>query len=177
MSLDVGGLAKGFALDAIGDIAKDAGVTSFFVNIGGDTILGDGPVTADGLGNWRSGVEAPLIGDEIFTRTTIDILHLQNIAIATTGDYRRFFTIEDEIFGHTIDPRTLRPANNYLSVTILHESAFVAEMLSTPAFILEIDEAKALLNSFGAHGLWVLPDMSAVATDGYREFSTVLFSQ
>jgi len=163
MSLDVGGIAKGFALEIVARLAQDAGFQSFLVNMGGDVIVADPPPERE---FWNVGVEDP-VGE---TRI-VDVVSVTNMAVFASGDYRRYLLIDDIPHGHIIDPDTLMPAKLFRAVSVIHPSALYAEILSTAVFIIDIDSGIELLAEHGAEGIWITDDGQAFTTPGYSRFS------
>jgi thiamine biosynthesis lipoprotein len=74
-------------------------------------------------------------------------------------------------YHHIIDPKTLYPAENVRSVTIIHPDSTVADILSTAAFIMPAEEARELIARCGAEAIWVADDGAKSATTGYLQFS------
>ena len=170
MSLDVGTIAKGFAVEYAAQAAIAAGFKSFLLSVGGDVRVGASPrgrppifrQPAPGDGYWNIGVSNPDGGD------LLDVLQAVNTSVFSSGDDMRYFVIDGQRFHHIIDPRTLMPAANHRSATVLHPDGSMADILSIAAFILEIDEAKELLAGFGAEAIWMLQDGSIATTDNWR---------
>jgi thiamine biosynthesis lipoprotein len=129
VQLDLGGYAKGYALDEAVRILQSHGIRNALVNIGGNVIAlgqhGDRP--------WRVGIQHPR---KPGTLATLD-LH-DGEAIGTSGDYQRYFEVGGRRYCHLIDPRTGRPASGMQSVTILVAGAHAgtrSDALSKPLFI------------------------------------------
>jgi thiamine biosynthesis lipoprotein len=124
VALDFSGIAKGFAVDAVAQALRDLGVPNFLVEIGGE-LRGEG-VRPD-LQPWWVDVEAP-------PGLTIPVLRIAlcNLAAATSGDYRRFRNEGGRLMSHSIDPATGSPVgNDVASVTVLHETAMLADAWAT----------------------------------------------
>ena len=96
VQLNLSAIAKGFGVDAIGELLETEGLSSYVVDIGGEDRAGKPKL--DGK-PWRLGVESPLGGLH-------RVVLLENCSIATSGDYRNFFSIDGRKFSHVIDPRT-----------------------------------------------------------------------
>lgn len=113
--LDLSGIAKGYAVDAVGARLRALGCLDFLVEIGGE-LLGEG-IQPDGQ-PWWVDVEAPPGVGAAPLR-----IALHGMAVATSGDYRRRFVVDGVSYAHTIDPRNGRPAaNGIASVTVLHHN-------------------------------------------------------
>ena len=159
MSLDVGAIAKGFAIELATQVAMDAGLTSFSLTVGGDVRVVGGPLRE--RDTWNIGVSNPEGGD------VLDIVSVTNTAVFTSGNYLRYFMVDDEIYHHIIDPRTLMSATSHQSVTVVYPDGAMADVLSLVAFILDTADAMTFLASFGAQGMWVLQCGTVVATHGW----------
>ena len=164
MSLDVGGIAKGFAIELATQKALDAGFESFTLNVGGDVRVAYGPL--GGIrDSWGIGIENPLEAGEM-----IDAVFVTHNSVFSSGDYLRYFIVDDVRYHHLIDPRTLKPATRHRSAAVIYPHAGIADILSTAAFILDANEAKALLANFGAEAIWVLPDGDIILTEGFEQY-------
>lgn len=129
MSIDVGGVGKGYAVEAVADHLRRRGVRSASVNFGGELfVLGGGPTKA---GLWRIGVRRPWTGG------ALGRLNLRDTAVATSGGDGRFFRQNGHLYHHILDPRTGHPAENDLTgVTIVCGDPVLAEMMSTAFYVL-----------------------------------------
>lgn len=128
--VDLSAIAKGFAVDAIAAYLDQGGYAHYLVEIGGEIkARGNKP----GGTHWRIGIEKPLDHE----RATQAAVTLNNLAMATSGDYRNYFTVDGQRYSHTIDPATGWPITHALaSVTVLHESTMTADALATALLIL-----------------------------------------
>ena len=137
VTLDFSGIAKGFAVDAVAETLSSLGLSSFLVEIGGE-LCGHG-VKPD-MQPWWVDAEAP-------PGLLLPVLRvaLCRLSIATSGDYRRFREDGGGRISHSIDSRTGVPiANNVASVTVLHESAMLADAWATAITILGHERGMAL---------------------------------
>lgn len=169
MSLDVGAIAKGFAIEIATLAVLDAGFEYFVISVGGDVSTAQGPRSGV-RDTWAIGVQNPI--DELADiQPNVDVIYMTNASVFSSGNYQRFFIVDGVPYGHILDTRTLMPSDNFGSVTIIHPSAVVSDILSTAAFIAELDEAKDIVTRLGGEAIWILHDGSIVTTDGYKEFS------
>jgi thiamine biosynthesis lipoprotein len=137
VTLDLCGIAKGFAVDCLADILRAHDCRNFLVEIGGE-LRGEG-VKSDGTPWWVE-VEAPPGVETGRCRETLVALH--GLSVATSGDYRRYFTHDGRVYAHTIDPRTGHPLmNDMASVTVLHAQCMCADALATALMVLGEDES------------------------------------
>jgi len=165
MSLDVGSIAKGFAIELATQKALDAGFESFTLSVGGDVRTAAAPHS--GTRNaWGVGIDDPDNPGDV--DRIVDVVFVTHTSVFSSGDYQRFFITNGNRYHHIINPRSLMPATNYRSVTVVHPDAGMTDVLSTVAFILDIEEAKRILASFGAEAIWVLPDMTTITTAGWQ---------
>jgi len=166
LSLDVGAVAKGYAAQKAIDKAVAAGLTSGILNAGGNICVVGSP--GDGRENWSVGIQAPQL-TEGNVQEIIDTVYLSGpAAVVTSGDYQRFYTVDDVAYHHIIDPQTLFPARNAKAVTVIHPDSAMADVLSTAVFILPYEQGLALVRRMGAEALWLWEDGTETATDGYR---------
>lgn len=160
VQLDLGGIAKGFAVDRAIEVLRQGGVQAASVNAGGDIrLLGQRP---DRL--WRVALQHPRKRDGL-----LGTLELENVAVVTSGDYERFFEVEGERYHHLLDPRTGYPGRLCQGVTVVAETALAADALATAAFILGPDAGIDLLEKQGVDGVIVDADGEIHATAGFRE--------
>ncbi len=135
--LDLSSIAKGHAVDRIAEWLEDAGVTGYLVDIGGDLRVHG--VKPDGSA-WRIAIERPVPG----TREIYSVIEPQDLAVASSGNYRNFFIDQDQLFSHTIDPRSGYPVRGGIaSITVLHRSTKQADALATALGVFSADEAFA----------------------------------
>jgi thiamine biosynthesis lipoprotein len=165
MRLDVGALAKGYAVQKAVELLRAAGMKSGLVNAGGNVAAIGAPL--DGREAWSIGVRAP----NGAKGEPLDVLSLSDGAAVTSGGDQRYFTVDGRRYHHIIDPKTLYPAEGVLSVTVIHPDSAVADMLSTAAFILPLDKSRPLIARHGAEAIWLLPDGTRLTTPGYLRLS------
>ncbi len=148
--IDFAGIAKGYAVDRGAAILERRGIRAALVNLGGNMYAIGSPPGGRG---WRIGVRDPRGGLE-----TVGTILLADAAIATSGNYENFVEIDGRRYGHLIDPRTGRPVENVLSVTVVAPTALAADALSTGLFVLgPADGAKAVEPLAGIAALFALP--------------------
>ncbi|MGI6038279.1 MAG: FAD:protein FMN transferase [Limnochordia bacterium] len=137
--LDVGGIAKGHAVDRGVNLLQEQGIQRALVNAGGDIFaLGTRP---DG-NPWRVGIQNPEDPQRV-----IAAIGLVDQAIATSGDYQRFFEVDGTRYHHILDPRGGYPVRGLSSVSVIAPTALAADALATGVFVLGIDKGLALVES------------------------------
>jgi thiamine biosynthesis lipoprotein len=158
LAVDLGAIAKGYAVDRAVELLRRAGVESAAVNAGGNIrLIGD----HDGR-PWRIAIQHPRDA-----AGQLAMLELADISVSTSGDYERFFEQDGVRYHHIFDPRTGYPAGRCRSVTVVTQSAALADALSTAAFVLGPEEGLALLRRFPAtEGLIVAADGTPHASPG-----------
>lgn len=151
--INLGGIAKGYAVERAIAVLRDHGVSSGLVTAGGDTrLLGDRQGAP-----WIVGVQNPRDKEEVAVR-----LPLVNEAISTSGDYERFFEHEGERYHHIISPDSGRPARGVRSATVIGPDGVMTDGLSTAVFVLGPDEGIALLERLPGYEGLVIDDRQNV---------------
>lgn len=144
--IDLSAIAKGYAVDVVGDLLMDKGIENFIVDIGGELRVQGRNADGD---YWRVAIENPM-GD----RKPYDVLSLEGGAVATSGNYRNYFEIGGQRFSHTIDPRTGRPVNHSLALaTIVASDAMTADGWATAMIVLGAEEGLAVAEREGLAAL------------------------
>jgi thiamine biosynthesis lipoprotein len=161
MSLDVGSIAKGFAIELATQAAIVAGFDAFSLSVGGDVRVTNAPLS--GREGWGVGVLSPEEGE------MLDVVLATNTSVFSSGDYLRYFVVDNQRFHHIIDPGTLMPATGHRTVTVVYPDATMADILSLMAFILDTDEGKEVLMEFGAKGMWMLEDGTIAITSNWSD--------
>ena len=135
--IDLGGIAKGYAVDRGMALIQQAGVTTALVSAGGDTrVIGkrwDRP--------WHIGIRNPRDEENI-----ISMIPLENSAISTSGDYERYYEINAQRFSHIINPITGYPQKGVVSATVIAPTAQEADVLSTALCVLGGQRGSALID-------------------------------
>lgn len=152
--LDVGAVAKGYATEIVGQELAANGLTRLAISSGGNIRVFSPPV---GKTCWRIGVQNPnvaLLGDD----DTLGTLSINDMAVATSGDYQRFFWYQDQRYHHLIDPKTLYPAQYYRSVTVACGDAGEADLFSTALFLADWPQSFTMAERERLAALWVMPD-------------------
>ena len=162
LRVDLGAVAKGYSAQKVADSLREAGLESYILNAGGNVICGDAP--RDGRTQWTVAVEDV---DGFSTRLK---LGMKNLSIVTSGDYQRYYVVDEQRYHHLIDPETLYPAEHMRSVSIIHPDSGLADFLSTAAFMLPYEQSRALIESIpDAEATWLLADGSEFSTEGFDE--------
>ena len=129
MKIDLGGLAKGYAVDMAVDLIKNYDIKGALIDAGGD-IRAIGKREDGKL--WEIGIKHPRERNRI-----IRLINLENSAVATSGDYERFFMLNGKKYSHIIDPRTGYPVDNQIvSVSVLSKDCLTCDSLATALTVL-----------------------------------------
>ena len=149
VSIDLGGIAKGYAVDRCVELLREQGVTQGMVAAGGDS-----RIIGDRMGRpWTVGVQNPRNEREM-----IALLPLEDTAVSTSGDYERYFEEDGVRYHHIINPSNGDSARDVRSVTILGPEGLFTDALSTAVFVLGLDKGLGLIDE--------LPGIDAVVVDG-----------
>jgi len=149
MRIDLGAIAKGYIVDRAVRFLKRRGVTAGLVEAGGDLRLFGKPPHRD---LWRIGIRHP----RNESGALFGILDIEAGSVTTSGDYERTFTQNGKRYHHLLDPATGYPANGCISVTVIAESAMLADAWATGVFILGPEKGMALLASHsGVEGMMI----------------------
>lgn len=165
--IDLSAVAKGYAVDSVASLLESKGISRYLVEIGGE-------LRANGLKpggkQWRIAVEAP---DET-TRAVQRIINVDNISIATSGDYRNYFEENGIRFSHTIDPATGRPISHTLaSVTVLASSCAEADALATAFMVMGEKKGYEYAMKQGVHAFFISKTADGFVermTPGFRKY-------
>ena len=142
VSLDFNAFAQGYSVDVVSDFLNSNGITSYMVEIGGEVYAKGKKPNGD---NWKIGIEKPIDNKESQNPLKA-IVKLENLAIATSGNYRRY-TIEDGIkYAHHLDPKTGYPTkNNLLSASIFAKECISSDASATGVLVMGLEKAKEFL--------------------------------
>lgn len=148
MSIDLGGIAKGYAVDQAINALNTLGIKHARVTAGGDTrLLGD----YNGR-DWSVGIKHPRAKNKMAMA-----LPLRDVAISTSGDYERYFIQRGQRYHHIINPQSGRSISGVVSATVLAPDSMTADALSTSVFVLGIKKGLALVDT--------LSDIDAIMID------------
>ena len=140
--LDFNAIAQGYTVDVIAKYLELKGIRSYFIELGGE-VRARGKKSGDE--NWKVGIDKP-IEDAAGDRELQSILKLQDQALATSGNYRKFYVEKGQKYSHIIDPATGYPAkNNLLSVSVVANDCMTADAFATAFMVLGLERAKQFL--------------------------------
>ena len=147
--INLGGIAKGYAVERVIALLADQGVENALASAGGDTrMLGDRRGKP-----WIVGIRDPNKDDAVFTR-----LALENEAISTSGDYERYFIEAGQRYHHILQPSTGRPVQGVRSATVIGPDATMTDALSTSVFVMGPEKGLKLIDSLPGYEAVVITD-------------------
>ena len=179
LTLDLSGVAKGFAVDRVAQALEAQGLTDYLVEVGGETRCGGQKTRFNFETNalertpWRIGVEAPEIARDaqrqiprLYRVLNFDSATRPNASLATSGDYRNYLQVGDLRFSHIIDPRTGKPteivdggapvsAERLGAVSVVASTCAEADAFATAFFVLGEKEGIALADKLGLSVLYL----------------------
>lgn len=161
MTLDVGAIAKGYAVEMIAGELEKSGVSGYIINVGGNVrTIGSKP---DGQA-WMVGIENPQNTEKDY----IAHCKLAGNSLVTSGSYQRYYTVDGRQYHHIIDPDTQMPSDAFISVSVLSKSASDGDALSTALFCMTIEKGLELVESLeGIEALWILADGTQKMSSGF----------
>ncbi|WP_258102519.1 FAD:protein FMN transferase [Marinoscillum sp. MHG1-6] len=168
MYLDFSAIAKGYAVDLVGELLDSRGISNYLVEIGGE-------VSAKGLNDkekiWSIGIEDPMV--EMDERKLLAIVHLDNLSLATSGNYRNYYKVGDRIVAHTIDPRTGYNTNhNLLSASVFAADCMTADAFATAFMVIGKDSSISLVEALDIEAFLIYqkPDgtLSSYTSEGLQ---------
>ena len=141
--LDLGGVAKGYAIEKGIEILKKHGIKKAIIDAGGDLgIMGRKP------GGWKIGIQDPRNPSGI-----LDTFRLEEGYVATSGDYQRYFILDGVRYHHILNPKTGYPARKSISCTVVGKNGALADAIATAVFVL------------GPDGMDIFPEVSIYLVD------------
>lgn len=175
VALDFNAFAQGYSVDVVSEFLNTKGIKAYMVEIGGE-VYANGKKSNSS--NWTIGIEKPIDNKE-YANPLKAIVKLENLAIATSGNYRRF-VIEDGIkYAHHLDPKTGYPTkNNLLSASIFAKDCMSSDANATGVLVLGLEKAKEFLNAHkelqayliysdnqGNYQVYETPGLNAIVTE------------
>ena len=167
VSVDLSSIAKGYAVDLLSNNLKELGIKHFMVELGGEIFVSS-PKKSKNV--WSIGIVSPNFN--FANQSLFATLTLSNQALATSGDYRNYFTKNDVVYSHIFDPRVGKPVSSTLaSVSVIAKSCAYADGLATTLMVLGKERGLALVEA--------LDDVEAMIIErkGLDSFVTYYSSQ
>ncbi len=150
VALDLGGVAKGVAVDHLFEALSGGGTSNLLINLAGNMRACGRP--REGRRGWNIGVRDPFDREGV-----VGVIELSDgLALATSGNYERFVIIDGKRYAHIVDPRTGWPVEGMAGVTVVAPTAGMADALSTALFVMGVERGLELLQRCeGAEALFV----------------------
>ena len=168
MKLDVGAIAKGYAVEKIGDYLEDQGIDGFLLNVGGN-IRTIGNAGEEGK-PWKAGIENPDTENE--EKPYIEYVKVAGESIVTSGSYQRFYVVNGENYHHIIDPETLMPGVNFKSVSVITDDSGLGDAFSTALFLMSYEDGRSLVEKTeNVEAMWVMPDGEQRYSSGFEAYT------
>ena len=165
MSLDVGSIGKGYAVQRVAEYARELGYYNLVINCGGN-VISIGPKANEQ--DWIFGIQNPDLEAE---NDIIQRVSITDKCLVTSGDYQRYYVVDGVEYCHIIDPDTLMPPTYYSAVSIITDDSGLADALSTALFNMPYEEGLALINSIeNAEAIWVYKDGSMKYSENFEQY-------
>ena len=172
LQIDLSAIAKGYAVDRVAAVIHSLGYTNWKVEIGGE--IRTSGTNPQGL-PWTIGIETPVVGQQDLWMT----LPLNEMSLATSGDYRNIHQIDGMTISHTIDPRTGRPIDHGLaSVSVLHSDCLYADAWATALMVLGLEEGLQIAEERGLQALFIqrgddASSLEETSTSAWKKYISV----
>ncbi len=166
MSLDVGAIAKGYAVEKVCMEAMEIGFTSLLVSVGGN-------VRAIGSKNdrgdpWTVGVQNPQGGAGSEDIQTVNII---DCSLVTSGNYERYYTVDGKKYHHIIDPVTLLPSEYFTAISIICKDSGMADALSTSVYNMPFEQGLTFIEGLPqTSAMWVFNDGEIRYSSYFKEY-------
>ncbi len=166
MSLDVGSIGKGYAVQKVAEYAKnELGMDHLLFSVGGNVCaVGGHP---DGT-EWNIGIQNP---DVDSSEAYVKKVKVKDISVVTSGNYQRYYMVDGKRYCHIINGDTLMPADYFSSVTIITKESGMADAYSTAVFNMPLEEGLEFVNQQPEiEAMWILEDGSMQYSDGFSQY-------
>ncbi len=155
MQLSGNAISQGQAVDFIANFFKKQGIENYMIEIGGELAVKG---LKDGK-KWRVGIDKPYEGNDIAGQDLQTILAITDKAVATSGNYRKFYVRDGKKYSHSIDPHTGYPAfQNILSATIIADDCMTADAYATACMVSGLEKSKEIVKNAGLDAYFVYSD-------------------
>ncbi len=172
MRLDVGSVAKGYAVERTAQYLEGEGVSSLLISVGGNVRAIGGKPGNNGMEPWNIGIKNP---DKESPDTELCSVLISGYSVVSSGSYERYYTVDGTRYHHIIDPSTLSPASYVTGVTIICRDSGIADALSTAVFNMPLETGKEFVEGIdGVEALWVTGTGEVVYSEGFESFLKVV---
>jgi thiamine biosynthesis lipoprotein len=163
--IDANALAQGLSADVISQLLQNNGCEHYMIEIGGEIVCkGMNPKGK----KWRIGIDKPIDGSTRMQNTLQAVVSITNMAITTSGNYRKFYIKDGKKYAHTIDPKTGTPVqHNLLSATVIAPSCVMADAYATAFMVLGVEKSLKICESIQGMDCYLI----SVNKDGNYQIS------
>jgi len=165
MSLDVGSIGKGYAVERVAEYAKELGNDNMLISVGGNICaLG---THSDGT-QWKLGIQNPDLSSDV---SSIEKVYLKDReCVVSSGNYQRYYEVDGKRYCHIINPDTLFPADYFAAVSVITKDSGKADALSTALFNMTIEEGLEYVNnSEGVEAMWITDEGELIYSNNFSE--------
>jgi thiamine biosynthesis lipoprotein len=142
IQFDFNAIAQGYSVDLIGKFLEDKGINQYLIDVGGEVLAKGSKPNGD---RWKVGIEKPK-DNAAYGESLQAIVLLENKALATSGNYRKFYEEDGVRYSHTLNPKTGYPVQHtLLSVSVVADACSTADAFATTFMVLGVEESKQLL--------------------------------
>lgn len=160
IKLDLGAISKGYVTELVGKYLEDNNIDSYIINAGGNVKVGK----AYNKDSYVVGITNPDNKNDIFTKVNVN-----NLSIVTSGNYQRYCSFNDKIYGHIINPYTKLPSDYMKSVTVISSSSLLADIYSTYLYLLPVEDGMKIVNSTSdIEAIWYIDSDKIVRSDNFN---------
>lgn len=165
MRLDVGAIAKGYSVQKAVEHARERGLKSYLVNVGGNVCS----VSAKPDGSkWNIGLQNPKMEED---KPFVFNVSLETQCLVSSGNYQRYFMLDGVRYHHIINKDTLMPENYFDAVSIICEDSGLADALTTALYNMSYEDGLKLLDKFeNVEAVWNFPDETSRYTEGFKKY-------
>lgn len=165
-------IAQGMSVDYVSDFLKSKGIANFLVEIGGEIYCSGKNAKGE---NWKIGVDKPIEGSGYEYREKQIEIHLSDMAVNTSGNYRQFIEDGGKKFGHSINPLTGYPAENeMISATVVYPDCISADAYATAFMVMGAEKAMKIVESIdGMEAYFIVHDgekTKTIESNGFKKF-------
>jgi thiamine biosynthesis lipoprotein len=165
-------IAQGMSVDYVSDFFKSKGIANFLVEIGGEIYCSG--KNANGT-DWKIGVDKPIEGSGYEYRENQIKIHMSDMAVNTSGNYRKFLEEGEKKYGHSINPLTGYPAENeMISATVVYHDCIRADAYATAFMVMGSEKAMQIVESIdGMEAYFIIHDgeeTKTVESSGFRKY-------
>ena len=160
IKLDLGGIAKGYVTELVGNYLEDNNINNYIINAGGNVKVGK----AYNKEYYVVGITNPDNTSNIFTKVNIN-----NLSVVTSGNYQRYCDIDNIRYSHIINTITKKPSNYMKSVTVITKSSLLADIYSTYLYLLPVDKGLEVVNNNSdIEAIWYIDKDNIVRSDNFN---------